>query len=113
MAQALGTSIEDLRSYDTRPPVEDLKRLTSSNPLYGIAFRKVVDKAVNKKISPEELMEFVEEEIPEKEIMRTYRTTSGPFAERPHYKVEEVEQICRRRTAEGRPISVRARTNTD
>lgn len=26
--------------------------------------------------------------------MRTYRTTSGPFAERPHYSVEEVEQIC-------------------
>lgn len=26
--------------------------------------------------------------------MKTYRTTSGPFAERPHYSPEEVERIC-------------------
>ena len=26
--------------------------------------------------------------------MKTYRTTSGPFSERPYYQVEEVEQIC-------------------
>lgn len=26
--------------------------------------------------------------------MRTYRATSGPFAERPYYTVEEVEKIC-------------------
>jgi hypothetical protein len=26
--------------------------------------------------------------------MKTYRTTSGPFSERPYYKDEEIEQIC-------------------
>jgi transcriptional regulator with XRE-family HTH domain len=66
MAKALGTSLENLRSHDTRAPVEDLKRLASSNPLYGIAFRKVVDKAVSKKISPKELMEFAEKKSTKK-----------------------------------------------
>ena len=40
MAMALGTTVEDLRSYDTRPPLEDIKRLASSDPLYGMAFVK-------------------------------------------------------------------------
>jgi hypothetical protein len=55
MAKELGTSFEDLHNYDTRAPVEDLRRLASSNPLYGIAFRKFI----NKGIPPEELLKFV------------------------------------------------------
>lgn len=57
MAQTLDTTLEDLRQYDARPPVEDLRRLVSSNPLYGVAFRKVIDK----EITPQELIEFAEE----------------------------------------------------
>jgi transcriptional regulator with XRE-family HTH domain len=56
IAQVLETSLEDLRSYDTRPLIKDIKRLTSVEPLYGLAFRKVVDR----RISPEELMKFAE-----------------------------------------------------
>ncbi len=56
MATALGTTAEDLRSYDTRAPVEDIKRLVSSDPRYGIFFRKVIDK----KISAKKLMEIEE-----------------------------------------------------
>lgn len=56
MAKELGTPLEDLRSYDTRAPLEDLRRLANSNPLYGIAFRKLIDK----EIPPEELMKFVD-----------------------------------------------------
>lgn len=56
IARALETSVEDLRSYDTRPPLEDIKRLASSDPLYGMAFRKMIDK----KISPQKLMELAE-----------------------------------------------------
>lgn len=52
MARVLGVSVDELRSYDTRPPVEEMKRLTTSNPAFGLAFRKVIDKSV----SPEDLM---------------------------------------------------------
>jgi transcriptional regulator with XRE-family HTH domain len=58
IAHALGTSVEDLRSYDTRLPVKDLKRLTNSDTRYGFAFRQVIDK----KISPEKLIELAEKE---------------------------------------------------
>jgi len=52
IARIFGTSFEELRNYDTRAPVEDLKRLATSNPAYGLAFRKLIDK----KVSPEALM---------------------------------------------------------
>lgn len=55
MAHVLRTTVEDLKSYDTRPPVEELKKLTSENPAYGLAFRKLVGSDV----SPEELMKFI------------------------------------------------------
>ena len=54
MARVLGTTVGDLRNHDTRPPVEDLKRLATSNPAYGLAFRKVIDEQV----SPEQLMKL-------------------------------------------------------
>src|SRR5713226_9594675 len=46
MARGLGTTLEELRRYDTRPPLEELKRLTTENPAYGLAFRKVIDKNI-------------------------------------------------------------------
>ena len=57
LARALGTSIENLRIFDSRPPVEGLRRLAISDPRYGLAFRKVIDK----KISAQDLIEFAEE----------------------------------------------------
>jgi transcriptional regulator with XRE-family HTH domain len=60
MAKVLGTSVDDLRKHDTRPPVEDLKRLATANPAYGLALRQIVDK----KVSPEELMKLAEKERP-------------------------------------------------
>lgn len=56
MARVLKTSVEDLRSYDTRPPVEEIKRLANSDPTYGLALRKMI----NNNISPEEIIEFIE-----------------------------------------------------
>ncbi len=47
MAKVLHTSLDDLRSYDLRPLVEDMKRLATSNPVYGLAFRKVIDTGVS------------------------------------------------------------------
>jgi transcriptional regulator with XRE-family HTH domain len=54
MARVLKTPLEELRKHDTRPPIEDLKRLTTSNPAYGVALRKIVDKQV----SPEEIIKL-------------------------------------------------------
>jgi transcriptional regulator with XRE-family HTH domain len=56
MARVLGTSLEDLRKHDTRAPVEDLKRLATADPMYGLALRQIVDK----KVSPEQLKKFAD-----------------------------------------------------
>ncbi len=49
MARLLGTTVEDLRKHDTRAPVEDIKRLATTNPAFGLAFRELVDKDVSPK----------------------------------------------------------------
>lgn len=46
MAKELGTSFEDLRSHDPRLPMEDLKRISESDPTFGFALRKLLDKNV-------------------------------------------------------------------
>jgi transcriptional regulator with XRE-family HTH domain len=56
IATQLDTSVDELKKFDTRAPIEDLKRLASSNPSYGLAFRTIVDN----KISPEDLIKFAE-----------------------------------------------------
>lgn len=63
IAHVLDISVEDLRSYDTRPPLEDIKRLVNSDPLYGVAFRKMIDK----KFSPQKLMDLAEGKSPRNE----------------------------------------------
>jgi len=60
MARVLGSTVEDLRSYDARPPVEELKRLASEDPVWGLAFRRAVEKVVEEKMPPEELLKFLE-----------------------------------------------------
>lgn len=56
LARVLQTKLEDLRAYDTRPPVDEIKRLATLNPAYGVAFRKLVDC----EISAEELIKMVD-----------------------------------------------------
>ena len=56
IAKTLGVSTEELRSYDTRIPISELKKLAKSSPAYGIALRKLADK----KISPEEIIRIAE-----------------------------------------------------
>lgn len=58
IAKELGESVEELKKYDTRPPVEELKRLAAANPLMGLALRRVVEK----KVSANELIEFLNKE---------------------------------------------------
>ena len=52
MAQILQVGIEDLKRHDTRPPLEEIKRITEANPRYAMAFRTVIARG----ISPERLM---------------------------------------------------------
>jgi transcriptional regulator with XRE-family HTH domain len=56
MARVLDTTVDDLKQHDSRPPVEELKRLSSKDPAFGFAFRKLVDRDV----SPQDLMKFLE-----------------------------------------------------
>jgi transcriptional regulator with XRE-family HTH domain len=47
MARILATTLVDLKSYDTRPAVEELKRRVSQNPALGFALRKALEKDVS------------------------------------------------------------------
>jgi len=60
MARVLGTTVTGLKKYDTRPPVEDLKRLTSRDPALGFAFRKMVDQIADQDLSSQDLVKFLE-----------------------------------------------------
>ena len=54
MALILKTSIANLKAHDVRPPIEEIKKATASNPTYALAFRMVIDK----KISPEQILKL-------------------------------------------------------
>jgi len=51
LAKALGTTIEDLSEHDTRPPLEELRRLANANPSYAIALRRFAER-------PDELLKI-------------------------------------------------------
>jgi transcriptional regulator with XRE-family HTH domain len=55
LAGLLNTPVNDLRKYDARPPMQELKRIVAANPAMGFALRKVVDEGVK----PEDLLEFL------------------------------------------------------
>jgi transcriptional regulator with XRE-family HTH domain len=56
IAQVLDSTFADLGRYNPKLPIEGLKRLAASNPLYVTALRKVIEKNV----SPQDLLEFAE-----------------------------------------------------
>lgn len=55
IATHLGTTFDDLQKHDSRPPIEELKRISANNPAMGFALRRVVDEEV----SPDELLAFL------------------------------------------------------
>jgi transcriptional regulator with XRE-family HTH domain len=55
LAAALGTKAEELRKYDSRPPMQELKRLATNDPAMGFALRRVVAEGV----TSDDLMEFL------------------------------------------------------
>lgn len=56
IAEVLDSELTTLRRLDTRAPVDDLKRLTETNPTFGIAFRTLVDR----KVDPQELLTWLQ-----------------------------------------------------
>jgi transcriptional regulator with XRE-family HTH domain len=55
MAHILAVEPQELLKYDTRPPVEEFKRLAASDPTYGVLLRTIVEK----KVDPEEVTKFI------------------------------------------------------
>lgn len=57
LADILGTSVEELRSYDiSRPPTREMQQLMQSNPEYGFAFRRVVETVQKENLNPEDVI---------------------------------------------------------
>ena len=56
IARILEVKIEDLRGMDVRAPIEEIKRAALNDPTFALAFRTMLDK----KISADELLEFVQ-----------------------------------------------------
>jgi transcriptional regulator with XRE-family HTH domain len=47
IAAVLQTSRQELSAYDTRPPLEEIKRKSQANPAYGFALRRLVREDVS------------------------------------------------------------------
>jgi transcriptional regulator with XRE-family HTH domain len=47
IARMLGVPVGELRTLDTRPAVDEIRRLAASDPEYGFAFRQLVDKQLS------------------------------------------------------------------
>lgn len=54
IARVLDVKVESLQAMDVRAPIEDIKRLTQSDPRYALAFRTLIEK----KVSADELLKL-------------------------------------------------------
>lgn len=54
IARVLKLDIDELRKFDQRAPLEDIKRITERDPKFAYAFRTLVEKNV----TPEEIIEL-------------------------------------------------------
>ncbi len=60
LATALGTELEDLLKYSTRPPSRQMEELIGQDTQYSLAFRKFVDAVREKNIPPSEILDLTE-----------------------------------------------------
>ena len=63
LAKHLDVKPAELRRYDTRPPIEEVRRRVMAEPAFGIALRQVIDK----KVSVDWLLKGLEEKSSSKE----------------------------------------------
>jgi transcriptional regulator with XRE-family HTH domain len=59
IARVLDVSIQTLKTYDNRPPIEDVKKAVEQNPGYAFAFRKVIGAGVK----PEALNKLADQTV--------------------------------------------------
>jgi transcriptional regulator with XRE-family HTH domain len=57
LAKALGTSAEELKEYDNRQAVQEIKRRALQDPKLGFAFRRILDE----NISSDDLLKLANE----------------------------------------------------
>jgi transcriptional regulator with XRE-family HTH domain len=56
LARALNVPLEELKKYDNREPIADLKRLMDSDPKLGFAFRTAVEKVKSGELTAEDII---------------------------------------------------------
>jgi transcriptional regulator with XRE-family HTH domain len=56
LAAALNVPPEDLKKYDNRAPIADLKRLMDSDPKLGFAFRTAVEKLKSGELTADDII---------------------------------------------------------
>jgi transcriptional regulator with XRE-family HTH domain len=61
IAKALDIAVGELQKHDTRATARDIKRVATTNPALGFAFRRVIDH----NIPPEDLIEWIEKQTTE------------------------------------------------
>lgn len=66
LAAALRVSLNDLKQYDTREPMADIKRLMDSDPKLGFAFRTAVEKVKSGELTAEEFIAKLGNKPPKK-----------------------------------------------
>ena len=66
IARVLQVSADELRKRDIRAPIDDIKRVTQSDPQFAMAFRTVIDK----NISADALLKWAEKQAPAKRKKR-------------------------------------------
>lgn len=59
LANELNVSADELKQFDSRPPVDELKRLAEANPEVGFAFRTMIDDHRSGKLTDEELLKRI------------------------------------------------------
>jgi transcriptional regulator with XRE-family HTH domain len=62
IARVLRVPIDELRKRDARAPIDDIKRVTQSDPRFAMAFRTVIDK----NISADQLLQWAQKQTSEK-----------------------------------------------
>ena len=57
IARELKTPLDELKAYDARPPVDEIRRRSAHSPDYGFAMRRLVEED----LSAEELQKVLDE----------------------------------------------------
>ena len=63
IARLLKTTVADLKLFDTRPPIDELRKKSAQNPTFGLAFRTMLES----NIPAEELLQWAQQQQEKRE----------------------------------------------